>query len=141
MTIDELKRLEKAATPAPWDAFVMAVPEDQATQPRTFAAAYVEDCIAVGGADFHIVGATLHDGRADVCHPGNGPKSPANAALIAAARNALPALLAVAEAAKLYHAANVAAGVWNDLRQAESVEASECGERLAEALAALEAQS
>jgi len=105
MKLDELKRLDAAATPAPW----------------------IYDHGDILDAD---LSGLLRDVECDT----------RNTRLIAAARNALPALLAVAEAAKAYRLANEDAGAWNDMRQAESVRASELGEALSAALAELEAQ-
>jgi len=82
-----LRRLCEEATPGPWDHFRLEDPSPVAL------AAYVTATAAMGSGEFYIVGCDKPDGRADVCHAGNGPTSAQNAAFIAAARTALPALL------------------------------------------------
>lgn len=72
MNLDEIERLEAQATPGPWQASTS------------------EGDVFVNGADM----------SSFVCHLGTeAPDGMADAAFIAAARNALPALLRVARAA------------------------------------------
>lgn len=112
-TLDELKRLERDATPEPWETttwdgllFVASVQQLQGTY---------------------------------VCELGMGSDgAQRDAALIAAARNALPALLRVAGIAQEVRAALHLNGVDTEAMR-ESLEDIE--ERLAAALAALEAAS
>lgn len=91
--IEELKRLNEQATSGPWGAFGGSI----------FTTAEVEDAVrdgeivAVATTGF----VTLHegywkDGLIGTPIPNRGP----DAALIASARNALPILLEIAEAAK-----------------------------------------
>jgi len=85
MTTEELRRLLQAATPGPWQA--------------EFASSHV------GGKSEITEWFVRRDGddvaiAADIIDPHDDQPSKANAALIAAAVNALPALLAVAEAAE-----------------------------------------
>jgi hypothetical protein len=94
-TTNELRRLLSEATPGPWQA--------------EFASLHVggrleitEWFVRLDGDDVAIA--------ADIVDPRNDDKpSKANAALIAAAVNALPALLAVVEAAEAHREA-----LWND---------------------------
>ena len=93
MTTEELRRLLDAATPGPWDA--------RATDDWKCQTAFYVSTIPGSGMQ--------HDGqrgRRDVAYVA---ASDANTDLIAAAVNALPALLAVVEAAEEWREA-----LWND---------------------------
>lgn len=75
-------------TPGLWEHFILDKPLDEV-------AAYVATCIkASPGRDFHFVMGRDERGEMDICHVGNGPRSEANARLIAAAPELLEALVA-----------------------------------------------
>jgi len=99
--LDELTKLEKAATPGPWTGARMvhadrcdALTHDELVE--YFARTLTKSAAESGTSDFFFTRCEKADGPADVCHTGNGPTSWPNAALIAAARNALPWLLRAA---------------------------------------------
>ena len=78
-----------AHTPGPWEPCVL---DRQLSEIPS----YVETCIAAsGGKDFLFVSGWREDGEVDICHVGNGPRSLANARLIAAAPDLLAALQAL----------------------------------------------
>ena len=101
MTLDELEQLLKKATPGPWLAanMVHADRRDAMTADElgAYVAANVRRSIEDGGsADRFLFLTTNEDDAPDICHVGNGPNGPTNAALIAALRNEAPRLLAAA---------------------------------------------
>jgi hypothetical protein len=98
VNLQDLKKIESLAKPAPWEGNLRLTSE-----PLDRVGVYVQDCVnASPGKDFLFVSAAHDDGgRVDVCHTGNGPTSQANSILIATARNLLPELLALWEAADL----------------------------------------
>ena len=82
-----------AHTPGPWEPCVL---DRQLSEIPS----YVETCIAAsGGKDFLFVSGWREDGEVDICHVGNGPRSLANARLIAAAPELLEALKEIIAAA------------------------------------------
>lgn len=84
MNIEELKALAEIASTGQWEHYIL-------DKPLSEVPAYVAKCIesSGGGQDFYFVIGTHPDGNpADICHVGNGVKSPANAAYIAAANPA-----------------------------------------------------
>lgn len=79
-------------TPGPWEAQRLDA-DDHDTMAK-----YVDATIRVGGTQYFLVMGAHDDGRpADVAHTGNGPRSAANARLIAAAPDLYAALLDVAQ--------------------------------------------
>lgn len=81
--------MSAAHTPGTWEHFILDKPLDEI-------AAYVATCIkASPGRDFHFVMGRDERGEVDICHVGNGPRSEANARLIAAAPELLEALVDV----------------------------------------------
>lgn len=89
------------ATPGPWAAYNMVHADrgDQMTPEEI--GEYVCGMVKMGDPSRFLFVSGKHDdgGDADICHIGNGQRGPANARLIVALRNALPAILAAAEAA------------------------------------------
>jgi hypothetical protein len=99
---DALKRCEKASK-GPWEHALMVKEGGEPWNSAEEIAEYVCNCIKSGKSlDFYFVSAEKEDGRADVCHVGNGPTSPENCHFIAKARTDLPAALeALQEAVKI----------------------------------------
>jgi hypothetical protein len=86
--LEALERLLGEATPVPWKAQRLDAELHESM------AEYVSQCIGMGGSRYFLTTGKHDDGGlADTCHTGNGLRSEANAHLIAAAVNALPALL------------------------------------------------
>jgi hypothetical protein len=74
-------------TALPW-RHVELVNEDGSSMSPEDAAEYVANTAIHGSTGFHAIHATKGDGKTyDVCHVGNGPDSPWNAATIAVAVN------------------------------------------------------
>lgn len=99
-----LRELLAAASGGNWTAYRMVHEDHGGDLSPDEAGEYVRNSVVRSAAEsgsnaFMAVLVDKPDGPADVCHVGNGPTSRANCALIAEMRNALPALLAVAEAA------------------------------------------
>lgn len=96
--IAELERYEAQATPGPWLPFTMAADDNGTRLTPEQIGDYVKNSViksyAESGSDkFIFVSCEKEDGPADVCHVGNGPTSPQNAAFITALRNhALPVI-------------------------------------------------
>lgn len=100
MTIQELRKLEAAATPGPWaDTTIGHRTQGQAAERARKAVMATR----VPDDPKHKIKCTdltfVDSGEAYVGMTGNGPKATNNAALIAATRNALPLLLDVVESA------------------------------------------
>jgi hypothetical protein len=96
--IAEWERLAAEANNGPWQGVLLdfgalegAAPD--ATEKERMKT-YVAGSIDLGGDKFYAVLCEKPDGLADVCHTGNGPTSAANAMFLAAAREAVPALIA-----------------------------------------------
>ena len=90
-------------TEGPWTAYRMTHHERGDDLTLEEIGKYVRNSVAKsaeksGSSAFLFVSAEKPDGPADVCHVGNGPTSPQNAAGIVALRNAAPALLDEVEA-------------------------------------------
>jgi len=95
--------MEMKHTPGPWIAYHMTHAERGDNLTPEELGEYVcnsvkKSALASGTTDFLFVSAEKPDGPADVCHVGNGPTSPANAKLIAAAPDLLHALTMVRDA-------------------------------------------
>lgn len=91
-----------AHSPAPWTAYRMVHEETGEPMTPEQIGEYVcnsvkKSAVESGTTDFLIVKVEKEDGNADVCHVGNGPTSPANARLIAAAPDLLAALKTLLE--------------------------------------------
>ena len=97
--IEALERLEREATPGPWDGTRLAFDPPEATEKDSMKR-YVTGAIDKGGDEYFAVLCEKPDGRADVCHTGNGPTSGWNAMLIGTVRTALPLLLAEVRASR-----------------------------------------
>lgn len=87
-------------TPGPWTAYAMVHEDTNEPMTPEQIGEYVKNSVIKsaeqsGTLQFLFVSAQKPDGPADVCHVGNGPTSPANAKLIAAAPDLLEALKAV----------------------------------------------
>ena len=110
--LDELRRMLAAATPGPWERteyYENTIEEHASTYARMLAPGIMDGPNRQWPAVDHVAG----DGKT-ICIAGNGPTSRRNAALIAAAVNALPALLAVADAARELEAATIARDLTNE---------------------------
>jgi hypothetical protein len=94
-----LMDLSKKASAAPWTNALL-VGKDGITLQGDEAKKYAAEWIDSGGPEFFAVLCEKPDGRADVCHTGNGPTSEANAAYIAAACNSVPSLIQRLQAAE-----------------------------------------
>jgi len=85
---------ETKFTPGPWSAFNMV--DAKTGKPKTprQLGKYVENCVLANSqnANYLFISCTKPDGDYDVCHVGNGPDGPYNAALIAAAPDLYAAL-------------------------------------------------
>lgn len=84
-------------TPGPWTACRMVhqqTGEDMTPEQvgEYVANSVIKSAAVSGSMAFLFVSCEKEDGPADVCHVGNGPTSPANAKLIAAAPDLLAAL-------------------------------------------------
>jgi hypothetical protein len=96
--IAEWERLAAEANSGPWQGVLLdfgvleGVAPDATEKERM--KTYVAGSIDLGGDRFYAVLCEKPDGLADVCHTGNGPTSAANATFLAAAREAVPALIA-----------------------------------------------
>lgn len=95
LDLDTLAALLDKATPGPFYWFMRECADKHALMVEL--TAVVEKTNAVNGYNLHGVGVGEPEPDADylaVAHTGCGPRSPVNAALIAAAVNALPELIA-----------------------------------------------
>lgn len=84
-------------TPGPWTVYAMVHEDTNEPMTPEQIGEYVKNSVIKsaeqsGTRQFLFVSAQKPDGPADVCHVGNGPTSPANAKLIAAAPELLAAL-------------------------------------------------
>jgi len=89
-------------TPGPWKAYRMTNANTGELFTPDEVGEYVANTVRKsaeesGTIDFLFIGCEKDSGPADVCHVGNGPTSPANARLIAAAPEMLEALESVAD--------------------------------------------
>lgn len=89
-------------TSGPWTAYAMVHEETNEPMTPEQIGEYVKNTViksakTSGTLQFLFVSAQKPDGPADVCHVGNGPTSPANAKLIAAAPDLLEALKSLRE--------------------------------------------
>lgn len=91
--LTRLRELEAKATKGPWTAVELCPTDGTITE-------YVAKTIELGErAEYFAVRCESNpSGRFDVCHTGNGPTSPENAALISLLRNAAPEIAALVEA-------------------------------------------
>lgn len=113
MTLEELL---KAATPGPWVGHNMIHADEGRQMTPEEIGEYVCNSVKMGSLDrFLFVSGKHDDGEdADVCHTGNGPRGPANTALIALAptlaaalveaEKALAKVVAASNARNTYHA-------------------------------------
>ena len=104
MTPADLRALREQASPEEWRAVKFVNPDngDRNLTPEELGE-YVRRSVEKsaersGTSDFLAIRIEEPDGTSDVCLVGNGPRSPHNARIIAAAVNHLPALLALWEA-------------------------------------------
>lgn len=77
-------------TPGPWEAGIMVHKDTGEPLTPAQVGEYIQNSVTKsavqsGSLDFYTIRCEKPDGQADVCHVGNGPTSPANALLIAAA--------------------------------------------------------
>lgn len=90
-------------TPGPWTAYRMVHEATNEPMSPEQVGEYVRNSVVKsagesGSLDFLFVSVEKPDGPADVCHVGNGPTSPANACLIAAAPDLLASCKELREA-------------------------------------------
>lgn len=90
------EQLLEGTAPLPWQAVRLIHADTQEPMTPEQVGEYVRNSVLVhpDSAEFYAVVCEKPDGSADVCHVGNGPTSPANAAFIAAAPQLVRDLLA-----------------------------------------------
>lgn len=99
---EQIEELLDGTTPGPWSGHNMIhAGEDRQMTPEELGE-YVCNAAKMGSPDRFLFVSGRHDDGGDVCHTGNGPRGPANTALIAAApdlaRQLLATMTALAEA-------------------------------------------
>jgi hypothetical protein len=135
--IAELTRAHEASTQGEWTGYRLVHADRGDTMTPEEMGEYVRNSVIKsesesGTRDFIAVLGNKPDGPADVCHVGNGPTSPANAAFIVAAHNHLGALLAyVREQSELVRAlerferATTVPEPWDDAAATEYMQAGD----------------
>jgi len=111
--IAKLAALFEAATKGEWTAYRMIHADTGEPLTPDEIAEYVRNSVIKsegesGTTNFLFITCEKDDGSADVCHVGNGPMSPQNAAAIAHAHNLMPRILDVMRAGKNVRNARVA---------------------------------
>jgi hypothetical protein len=137
VTLERLEALEAAATPGPWTGTTIGNYDQRhaaAAAFETVMARRLADNPDVQFSDLSWV-RTPGDDWLNVALVGNGKGSPENAAFIAASRNALPALIAVARAA-----ANLSDHILGGMESRTHLPGDLCARQLESALRALEAE-
>lgn len=87
MDSDAIRKLLDEATPGPWTGHNMVHADNGRPMTPEEIGEYVCNSVKIGAVDRFLFVGGKHDdgGDCDVCHTGNGPRGPANTALIAAA--------------------------------------------------------
>ena len=85
-TVEQLEKMLTDATKGPWSGHNMTHAEGRPMTPKEIGE-YVENSVKMGAQDrFLFVSGKHDDGMdCDICHTGNGPRGPANTALILSA--------------------------------------------------------
>jgi hypothetical protein len=98
-TDDEVRALLEGTTPEPWSGHNMIYAEENRQMTPEELGEYVCNAAKLGSPDRFLFVSGKHDDGSvcDVCLTGNGPRGPANTALIAAAPDLARALLASRE--------------------------------------------